>query len=311
MKRLLTSALMCSILVASPYNASFAKEISSSAQIKKQSASDIFAEFKRNIFVRGMNVDLASSQLVEQFMANGLGIMDLQMYVAKNSSKKDYANFKKMLDLTLEDMDSMKDLGKEELSFILQSSLQKTSSTGSHFISCSAGLGVGIPLIAVGLIVGLSAMVNSTASKEVVTRDYINRRQELSDEYLNTAADLELEIATYEADIIYYEDEMDELQRRIDSGLYSTADIEEMNKLMRDYRFNITDSYALIEEVKVDQRYFDSKYTTDADLLDKDEINALSEVDSKHKKAGVQAITAGIIGGVGAIFTAIGSMDCN
>jgi hypothetical protein len=85
-------------------------------------------------------------------------------------------------------------------------------------MSCKIGVGVGVPLIAVGVIMGIVSIANATASKEAVTQEIISRKRNTNDDYLNTLADLEFERSTYESDIIYYQDEIDELQRRIDSG---------------------------------------------------------------------------------------------
>ena len=144
-----------------------------------------------------------------------------------------------------------------------------------------------------------------------MTQDFIDRRRRLTNDYLNTQADLELEITTYESDIIYYQDEIDELQRRIDSGEYDSEEIEQMYLLIRDYEFFISDSHALIGEVNVDIAYFENQFNSDISELDLEEVSALNEVDEKKANSSKQALTAGIIGGVGAVFATVGLSDCN
>jgi DNA polymerase III delta prime subunit len=267
--------------------------------------------FKKNVFLGGQNLEVATQSLINHIVKQNITTGELQAYMAKNTTREQFDQFNQMLNTALEGTDSLSDLSSDELAYILQNVMTQTNVTGAHFMSCVAGLSVGVPLIIVGVIIGISALTNATATKEAVTKDYITKKQELSDDYLNTIADLEFEVVTYEADIVYYQDEIEELQRRIDSGLYNTIEVEEMNQLIRDYTFNITDANALIAEVKVDQDYFEDKYTEDVLFLDQKEITALSEVDAKHRNAGKQAIAAGIIGGVGSFFTAVGARDCN
>jgi hypothetical protein len=310
MRRLISSASLCAFLMANPFHVATAQTIVKE-QTVKLTASQIFDQFKKDVFVNGMELELATGTMVDKIVDHKITTGELQAYVAKNSSKESFAKFDKMLNVAISDVDSLQDLGEEELSFILQNTMEATYTTGANFMSCAAGLGVGVPLIAVGVILGLSALANATASKEVVTQDYLTKKQQLATDYYNTIADLELEMTTYESDIIYYQDEIEELQRRIDSGLYSTADVEEMHQLIRDYEFYITDAQALIGEVEVDLNYFHNQYAADSDIMSQEEISALAQVDEKRAKAGKQAIAAGVIGSVGAVFTALGSPDCN
>jgi hypothetical protein len=308
MKKLLSLAMLCTFLAANPMNVAFAQEV---AQTTKKPIELIFNEFKTALFINGVELEKATEVLVDKLVDQKITTGELQFYVAKHSSQNDYKKFNEMLSLSLEDIDTLDELGEDDLSFILQNTLETTNSTGSNFMSCSMGTGVGIPLIAVGLILGISALTNSSASKAVVTKDYLAKKQTLATDYLNTIADLELEVTTYQSDIIYYQDEINELNRRIDTGLYSVSEIEDMHQLIRDYTYFVTDAQALIGEVGIDLTYFHNQFSVDSDIMSQDEVAALSEVDDRHAKAGKQAIAAGVIGGVGTVFAALGAGDCN
>jgi len=307
MKRTIALAVLFAFLSANPLHTAFAKSIST----KETKLENIFSEFKQKVYVEGEKSEVATEVLAEKILTEKITTGDLQLYIAKNSNQEDFNRFNQMLETSLDGIDNLSDLPASELSFILKQSLAQTSSTGANFMSCSAGLGVGIPLLAIGVILGLTALANATASKEVVTQQYLKEKQELSTDYYNVIADLAFENATYEADIIYYEDEIDELNRRINSGLYSQSEVENMHKLIRDYTFKITDAHALISEVQVDVDYFHQKYALDIQTMQAQEVSALNEVTEKNRRAGKQAMVAGIMGGVGTIFTAIGSRDCN
>lgn len=315
MKRLVSHALLGAILFTTSMTPAMAAGASAQVVAKKVQATSTvesaFKNFKTSVYLNGTDAQVATEVLVNELVNSNVTSGDLQLYVAKNSSKESYQQFNDMMDSAMADVGGLNELSQEDMSFVLQNALEKTTATGSNFISCSAGKSIGLPLIAVGVIIGIVALVNSGASKELVTQEYIAKRRAKTDDYLNTIADLELEITTYESDIIYYQDEIDELNRRINSGEYSDQEIEEMYKLIRDYEFFISDSHALIGEVNVDIAYFEGEYTSDMSSYDFEEASELERVEERKKNAGKQAIAAGIIGGAGAVLGVIGMADCN
>jgi uncharacterized protein YoaH (UPF0181 family) len=288
----------------------FAKE--QSIDVKpKSSIKVLMNEYKTDVLLNGESSNKAIKRLIDGIVSKGLSSGDLFQYVAQNSSQKQFDHFNSLLSLTLDGTEDLSSLSEKDLAFLLENSMHTMEVTGANFMSCSAGLSVGIPILVTGLILGLTALANSIASKEVVTKEYLEKKQALANDYNNTIADLNLEVATYEADIIYYNDEITELNRRIDSGLYSDQQVETMRQLLRDYTFKISDSNALIQEVLVDINYFTTQYPIDVDTLEATEASAYIEFDEKKMNAKKQAITAGIIGGVGTFFTAVGAQDCN
>ncbi len=309
MKKIMSRALICMMLLSTSITPAIANQVKTEPPLTK--VDQIFDEFKSKVFLNGESMEEATEKLVGELIDSRVTSGQLQVYVAKNSSKEAYKKFNEVLDTTLEDVGSMQDLGQEDLSFILKNAFQSTHATGSNFISCSAGKTIGLPLIAVGVVLGIIALVNASASKEVVTKDFIDRRRRLTNDYLNTQADLELEVTTYESDIVYYQDEIEELQRKIDSGEYDAEEIEQFFLLIRDYEFFISDSQALIGEVNVDLAYFENQFNSDVAELDLEEVAALNEVDEKRSNASKQGVAAGIIGGLGAVFATVGLSDCN
>lgn len=307
MKKLVSSTLLSAFLMTTTISPAYSAEKLS----KKLSVDDVFNEFKTSVFIKGEKMDEATQKLVSKIIDSKMTSGELQLWVEKNTSKESYNKFNQVLDTTLEDVDSLSDLGQEDISFILKNAFEKTSATGSNFMSCSAGKTLGLPLLAVGIVLGIIALANASASKEVVTQEYIDKRRDKNNQYLNTVADLELEISTYESDVIYYNDEIVELQRRIDSGEYSDEEVEHFFALIRDNQFFISDANALIGEVQVDLAFFENQYATDVASLEIEEVSALNRVDEKKANASKWGVTAGIVGGVGAVFTVAGLADCN
>jgi hypothetical protein len=309
MKKMISSSLLGVLLFTTTITPVSAA--TNNGLVRKATVETAFTDFKKSVFINGKDMQVATEALVGKLIDSKVTSGDLQLYVAKNSSQEAYNSFNEMLDTTLEDVGSLSNLGKDEMAFVLQNAFEQTHTTGSNFMSCAAGKSVGMPLLAVGIVLGIISLVNASASKEVVTQEFIDNKRRKTNSYLNTIADLELEITTYESDIIYYQDEVAELQRRIDSGNYSSEQVEQYYLQIRDQEFFISDAHALIGEVNVDLAYFENEFATDIASLELEEVSELNRVEERKASASKTGIAAGIVGGIGAIFTVAGLADCN
>jgi len=316
MKRVLSMALSTALLLQTtlPFSKAMAAEpkepVISSLQ-RAESLQKLVNNFKHQVYSEGKNMNSSLQSLTKTILDQKYTISDLQLFVQLNATPQEVVKFNRTLDIAMVDAKDMKELSTEELSFVLKNAMVSTTEVGANFMSCGTGMGIGIPLIAVGVIIGIIALVNATASKEVVTKNYIEKRNDMNKDYLNTKADLELEITTYESDKIFYADEIAELNRKINSGSYGLMEIENMRKTIREYEFKISDANALIGEVNVDLRYYNDKFSADSESLHKEELNELSRVDNKRANSGKQAIAAGIAAALGAGFVLGGVSDCN
>lgn len=307
MKKFISSTLLSAVLLTTTVSPAYSAE----KLATKMTVDQVFNEFKTSVFIKGEKMDDATNKLVSKIIDSKMTSGELQLWVAKNTSAESYKKFNEVLDTTLEDVDSLSDLGQEDMSFILKNAFEKTSATGSNFMSCAAGKTVGLPLLAVGVVLGIIALANASASKEVVTQEYIDKRRKQNTDYLNTVADLETEVTTYESDIIYYQGEVEEYTRRINSGEYSPEEVEQFYLIIRDNEFFISDSHALIGEVQVDLTFFENQYASDVQSIEVEEVSALNRVDERKASASKFGVAGGIIGGLGAVFTVAGLADCN
>lgn len=299
--------------VAVSYSAHALSETDSTIE-KVAKLKQLMSSLKQEIYVSKQSSAASLQKFTKALIDGDFTVTQLQLLVQSNATKKEYELFQKLLFLAYTNAEKDKKLGSmapQDLNVLVTSALKSTSSQGANFLGCSTGLGVGIPLVIVGVTIGVISLINATASKAVVTERYIQRRADVTTEYLNTIADLDLENKTFESDIIYYQDEIRELQRQINSGLYSTNDEELMRQDIRELEFQISDAVALQKEVKVDVDYYNSKYDADVKQLDQEELNGLARVDERKRNAGKQAIAAGIVTGLGAGFVAAGAKDCN
>jgi len=313
MKRILSLTLAASMLVHTTgvfaANAVLEQKPVTSIQ-RADGLQSLVNQFKHDVYANGQSVDAAIKKLSSKILEEKYSITDLQLFVQMNAEPAQVQKFNQTMDIALSGVKNMEALTSEELSFILKNAMVSTNQTGANFMSCTVGLGIGVPLVAVGVIIGIIALVNATASKELVTKDYVERRNSAATQYLNTKADLELEITTYESDIIFYQDEIAELQRQISSGNYGAIEMEKMQQTIREYEFLISDARALIGEVKVDLDYYAAKFETDSETYNKEELAALGRVDERKANAGKQAIVAGVAAALGSVFVFGSIGDC-
>ncbi len=268
-------------------------------------------KFKSDVFAKGADFQVSLQKLSQELLESEVSVADLQLYVYENATEQEKRKFDEVVSLTLDDVDSLSELHPKELSSIVSEAVSAGTETGSNFMSCSTGLGIGIPLIAAGLVVGTIALIHATANKEVVAQKFLNDRKKMNEDYLNVKADLEYEISVYESDIVYYQDEIAELQRMIRTGQYHPADVEFFYQEIREYEFLISDARALIGEVNVDLDFFNSKFDADLDILNSSEENKKALVDKRKQNAGKLAIASGVSAGLGSLFVFAGSYDCN
>lgn len=314
MKRILSLTLATSMLIhtTGAFAANALIEAKPATTIERvDGLQNLVNQFKHDVYASGQSVDAAIKKLSSKILEEQYSITDLQLFVQMNAEPAQVQKFNQTMNVALSDVQSIEALTSEELAFVLKNAMVSTNQTGANFMSCTVGLGIGVPLIAVGVIVGIIALVNATASKELVTKDYVERRNSAATKYLNTKADLELEITTYESDIIFYQDEIAELQRQISSGNYGAIEIEKMKQTIREYEFLISDARALIGEVKVDLDYYAAKFETDSETFNKEELAALGRVDERKANSGKQAIVAGVAAALGSVFVFGSIGDCN
>lgn len=314
MKRILSLTLATSMLIHTTgvFAANALIEAKPATTIERvDGLQNLVNQFKHDVYASGQSVDAAIKKLSSKILEEQYSITDLQLFVQMNAEPAQVQKFNQTMNVALSDVQSIEALTSEELAFVLKNAMVSTNQTGANFMSCTVGLGIGVPLIAVGVIVGIIALVNATASKELVTKDYVERRNSAATKYLNTKADLELEITTYESDIIFYQDEIAELQRQISSGNYGAIEIEKMKQTIREYEFLISDARALIGEVKVDLDYYAAKFETDSETFNKEELAALGRVDERKANSGKQAIVAGVAAALGSVFVFGSIGDCN
>ncbi len=281
------------------------------AEVKYKSVEEIVKNYKKAIFLDQKELNESSSELTESLIKNKITLTELSAYVRDNASLAQYLKFNEIIELTVDELSVSSSLEPEFISEVLENALMSTEATGSNFISCTTGRAIGIPLIISSVVLSITSMALSTISKGKIRENFHGAKARDTEKHLNNIADLEFEKVTYESDIIYYNDEIDELERRISSGVYTVEEVEGFQTLIQGYNEKILDANQLINGVNDDISYYHNAFSKAERERIQDEKNMLIAADKKIKAGKILAIPAAITGVAGSVILSIGNQDCN
>ncbi len=276
-----------------------------------KSVEQIVKDYKKAILINNEDLSLSSEKLTKDIIENKITLTELNAYVRDNASLEEYLKFNEIMNYTFDELSMSDEIEPEIISEVLGNALLRTETSGSNFISCTTGRAIGIPLIIISAALSITSIALSTISKGKIQEKFQGYKVQDTEGHLNNIADLEFEEVTYEADIIYYHDEIDELNRRIDSGLYTDIEVEEYQSLIIEYNKKILDSKNLIEEVKSDIEYYNDQFIQAEQERIADEKDALIKADKKIKAGKIMSVPAIVTGLAGSVVLAIGNQDCN
>mgnify|MGYP000253120086 CR=1 FL=1 len=271
----------------------------------------IIKSFKKSLLVDYKSEKDSIEEMVASIIKNKITFVEVENYVQVNSTLPEYLAFRKMMNLVVDDMAEMGNIESSVIANLMNEALRATETSGANFISCSTGKSIGIPAILSSAVLSVASVLLVNKSKGEVVKKYMSYRVNATEEYLNDIADLKFEKATYEADVVYYNDEISELNRRITSGLYTPTEVVEYKVLITEYEGSILDAQNLISEVNSEFSHFDSLFEQGNQDRIQDEKSDLADIDKKISKGKKLGIAAAISGSLGGVILSIGNMDCN
>lgn len=259
---------------------------------------------KENVMILGMSEDEAAQRFVDEMLANTTPA-DLTHYVYTHGSRDEREVFAQGLEAGFNN--------PKALVKVLAKMSTDRQATGANFkMSCGAGLGIGIPLMVAGIIVGIVGAAGSKSDQNEIKRRYIEAQDKATKDYLAAKASLEIALATNSQKIAVNQARIDELQRKIDdtTGLYTINDKEafraEIANLVAENVGYANNSGGISAQLVAAQAAFDQNMAT----LSAQQANELDE--DKRKVDARKQLTLPGFGGalIGLPFILAGAKDC-
>lgn len=279
----------------------------------ENSFSVLFENYKKSVIKDGKNVEIASTQFIRDVRNSGLTLDDIKGYALKNMSLENYTAFNKTLDSGIMSLNGNQ-ISEKRLARVIENLVKAEKREEANWISCGAGLGVGIPLLVAGIVTGIVALSLSEVQTNEVQKKYIDLRKSALDKYTGEELKRQDRIVALESDIDFYNNELDELQRRIDSGIYGAIEVEQMRQDMAVINTNISDANASIAQLVNDQPQLYTSYEQDIANLNELEANELSGVEvtneRKQRQKKVLGLTTALTMPIGLALTLGGAKDC-
>jgi hypothetical protein len=288
MKKLISHALLTTLLVSTTPAMSQVKHsevYSVKASVSSNSTFDVlFSNYKKAIMVDGLNSSVASEDFLKGIQAAQLNAKDIKKYALTNMSTENYLEFSKALEGGIMSLNG-KAISEKKLVRLVTKLVAQEQREGANWISCGAGLGIGIPLLVAGIVTGIVALSMKEVKTSEIERKYIDLRKQALDNYTADEINRQDSIIDHESDIAAYGSAVEELERRITSGVYGALEIEQMQQEIASLGVNTSDSQASIAQLVNDQPQLEASY--------QDQVAHLAELEG-NESSGVVAENARI-----------------
>jgi len=274
-------------------NISYAKEQSENV------LPELIKDMKRSVLVKGENIHLAVKKLSENMALHSISFKELDSYVKNSSTLSEYLDYKKKVSFLKTETKNIKELDEESLNYLVSMTMNSTTNKGSNFLGCTGShmTGAMLGFIAVGLLVDsilrLASDKYRTKVSDIGHESWDDFRSERAGEHAENLNGLQDEISGYEATITEFSTKISLLQHEISTNSFSSRELDEIEKNIRDFKFQITDAEALIAETQVDIDYYSHSYEAQIERSYDWEKNDQTILD-ENKKSGKILLGAAI-----------------
>ena len=316
MKKFVSNALLAVILTSAipSYAAPVETETKAGVSQSRTTFDVLFSNYKKAVIFDGISNDIASAEFLKNVQIAQISVADVKDYALHNMSFENYLKFEKALDSGLTKLNGQ-EISEKKMAKLVEQLLAGQQREGANWISCGAGLGIGIPLLVAGVVTTIVALALKEVKVSTVEREYIDRRKKALDQYTDTENKRQDSIVTRESDIAAYKNEIAELERRINSGAYGALEEERMKQYIAALNVSISDSQAAIAQLINDQPQLYASYKDQISYLSELEFNEVQNVGVKNemnrRTKKTLGITAAIAMPLGLALTLSGAKECN
>ncbi|MBL7715064.1 MAG: hypothetical protein JNL01_06310 [Bdellovibrionales bacterium] len=263
----------------------------------------IVNQAKASILVDGKTNEEAY-QLMGRLMSDAqVTSADLISFVSQYASEDERHLFTRAIELGSKAQEN----GSPYHSFVLSQISSSGSRRGSDFkISCAVGLGVGIPLALAGAVLTLISLRNQIR-KNHVQEDYADKVGQTTQAFLNHQGALDVQKSNYNALLGTAQIQATELQRKIDSGVYNSAQVASFQSQLQELQSSIQSYKEKIGSLSVDLSLSQIEYDLAMSKIAQSESAELRSL-GRHQGLYLGAGLTGIL--AGAPLIVFGSKDC-
>lgn len=269
------------------------------------------------------SIEVFANKLVE----TGIGIKDIKTYVRVHSTPEDYAKFETELNAALGSV-KVENATSEELNLALRGALASVNPQGLAFTGC-AGLAGGIVLGVGAIVVGIVALTK-TKGEARIRSQYLNRMNNLSQDYQNEKYRIENRVRDIDLDIVAKNRQIASNNQRISyltgaiANSSDTVKIQQYAQELQNLTAQNNDLNMKIAGLTTERaQYADdsyrnqlltqlqSQYELDYAQLQTERDNRIKMVPTEKALAGKLGIVAGVAAAAGTLLIIDGAGDCN
>jgi hypothetical protein len=143
----------------------------------------MFGDYYKSVYLEGKGQEYALTSLLGNLVNAKVTPQEIREYLKTNLTNMQLKNFNRQYgDLEQELLDS-KELNTQEIAYLIQNALAGSQTTGAHFLGCKAGLSIGIPLVASGIILAVIGVYNRTMTQKRAGKIYTKRYNRIQSKY--------------------------------------------------------------------------------------------------------------------------------
>lgn len=273
----------------------------------------LFTNFKRSVLVNGSNIEPAIERLVSDANVGELTIDDVKGYAINNMSIENYKEFSKTLDRGIMSLNG-ESVSPKKMARVIENLIESESRKSAQWVSCDAGLAIGIPLMVAGIVTGIVALSLKKVMISDVEKKYIDDRKARLDKYTRDEQNRQDTILTFEGDIEQYNILIQELNDKINSGLYGSLEVQNMQMQINTYQMDIVSVNTSIAQLQNDQPQLYQSFQNDLQYLNELEVNELARSNEQNRRTQetqkILGVTTAITIPLGLILTLSGASKC-
>ena len=277
------------------------------ALAKSNGSEDVGQQIRRAVALakEAVIVDGVSNQAAAQVLLTALDRLhvksnDLISFVDQYASQDEKLVFNRAL--------SVGTVNNDLLVSMLSQIGERYQRDGAHFkVSCGVGLGIGIPLILAGMVLVIAQLEQKDPSIDT-KRKYEQLIDTANQDYLRNKSQLNAQMSDYNSLLQVSQVKVDELNRQIASGNYSTEQLASLQMRLNELNSDMAQYRSSMGGIAANLVVIDSQHEQLINQFNGSEQKELDSISRMDRKVDLKAGIASAVAGVPFVF--LGAKNC-